>query len=126
MKRNTKKNRTFYNFLINNLLLLFGVAMIVSGLAIQIGFHMGSSDEQKKHEIQSHTEHYEQIRGFDKLNTVWGINYSNWSTIHKFAIVFFSGLMIYHILIHWKWYKVVVSKHLINKNIQMITLSILF
>lgn len=121
-----QRSRIFYSFLITNLLLLFCIAMIISGLVLQLGFHIGSPNEQHGHGMQSRTEHYEQVRGLDVFNTVWGINYTNWSTLHKFAIVFFSIFMIYHFLIHWKWYKGVVNKHLINKNIQVTTLSILF
>jgi len=49
-----------------------------------------------------------------------------WSTIHKFVIVFFFLLMIYHTYVHWKWYKGIITKHLIGKNRQVIILSVLF
>ncbi|HAN19112.1 MAG: hypothetical protein A2X13_02540 [Bacteroidetes bacterium GWC2_33_15] len=123
-----QRDKTFYSFITNNLLLLFGLIMIVSGLVLQLGFHVGSPGEQHESRsgIQSQTVYYEQARGLDTPDTIGGINYSNWSTLHKFAIVFFSLFMIYHLYIHWKWYKGVISKRLINKNIQVMTLSILF
>jgi len=72
--------------------------MIVSGLVLQLGFHIGGSGGQHEHAI-----------GIDPLNTVWGIIYTDWSTIHKIVVVLFSLLMIFHI-----------------KNKQVKTLSILF
>ena len=46
--------------------------------------------------------------------------------VHKYAIFFFSLFMLYHIYAHWKWYKAVIIRHLIGKNIQVTILSILF
>jgi NAD-dependent dihydropyrimidine dehydrogenase PreA subunit len=120
--------RTFNNFLINNLLLISGFVMIFSGLVLQLGFHMSGSD---KHQIgvpvvKSQSIGYEQIRGIDRNAIVYGLSYSDWSTTHKFTIVFFSLLMACHIYIHWKWYNVVITKHLVGKNRQVIILSVLF
>jgi len=120
--------RIFNNFLINILLIVFGLVMILSGLALQLGYHRGGPDVHQigVHEVQHQSIRYEQVRGFDTSKIVYGFNYPAWSAIHKFAIVFFSLLMIYHICAHWKWYKGVITKHLIRKNIQVITLSVLF
>jgi hypothetical protein len=102
--------------------------MILSGLSLQIGYHMSESYEQngsgKPKYIQSMT--YEQINEIDTNRTVCGFYYQNWSTIHKVSIVIFSLLMIYHIYAHWQWFKSIISKHLVSKNIQVITLSVLF
>jgi len=76
--------------------------------------------------VKSQSIEYEQLRGIDRNTIVYGLSYSDWSTTHKFTIVFFSLLMAYHTYIHWKWYKVVITKHLIGKNRQVIILSILF
>jgi 2-oxoglutarate ferredoxin oxidoreductase subunit delta len=127
-KAEKQGKRTFSNFLINNLLVIFGFVMIFSGLVLQIGFHMSGSD---KHQIgasvvKSQSIEYEQLRGIDRNAIVYVLSYSDWSTTHKFTIVFFSLLMVYHTYIHWKWYKVVITKHLIGKNRQVIILSILF
>lgn len=124
-----KQQRKFINqFLINNLLLIFGIVMILSGLSLQIGYHMSGSYKQngsgKPEYIQSMT--YEQINEMDTNRKVCGFYYQNWSTIHKISIVIFSLLMTYHIYAHWKWYKSIISKHLVSKNIQVITLSVLF
>jgi NAD-dependent dihydropyrimidine dehydrogenase PreA subunit len=124
-----KQQRKFINhFLINNLLLIFGIVMIHSGLSLQIGYHMSGSNKQnesvKSEYFQSMT--YEQVNEIDTNRTVFGLYYQNWSTIHKFSIVLFSLLIIYHIYTHWKWYKSIIRKHLVSKNIQVITLSVLF
>jgi hypothetical protein len=128
MKTQSQRKKTLNSFLINNLLLFVGIIMIVSGLTLQVGFHMGSSEPHhgNRHEVQPQSVNYEQDRGIDTLKTVWGFNYHQWSTIHKLFIVLFSLIMIYHFYIHWKWYKGVIKKHLIRKNIQVITLTLLF
>ena len=128
LKNIPNKQKTFYSFVINNLLLFTGILMVVSGLTLQVGFHMGNSGPhiENRHEIQAQSLQYEQQRGIDELKTIWGFTYHNWSTIHKVAIVLFSLLMIYHFYSHWKWYKGVIRKNLISKNSQVIILSVLF
>lgn len=121
-----RKNKVLYVFIVNSLLMLSGVLMAISGLVLQLGFHIGSSGEQHGSEIRTHVDNYEHVRGLDIFDTIWGINYSNWSLLHKFAIVVFSLLMMYHIFIHWKWYKMIINKHLASKNIQVILLSVFF
>ena len=116
------------NFLINNLLLVSGLVMIFSGLVLQIGFHMGGHDVDQIDVpgVQPRSVRYEQLRAIDTTKIVCGLNYPDWSTIHKFVIVVFFFLMIYHTYVHWRWYKGVITKHLIGKNIQVIILSVLF
>jgi hypothetical protein len=128
MKMKSQQMKTLVSFLINNLLLLSGIVMIVSGLTLQLGYHMGSSEQHhgKGHEINTESMNYLQERGFDTQKKVWGFNYHSWTTIHKLVIVLFTALMIYHFYFHWKWYKGVIKKHLIGKNIQVMTLTILF
>lgn len=128
MEPKSRRKQTFNNFLVNILLLVSGLLMVFSGLSLQLGYHRGGPGGQQvvAHEMQHHSMRYEQVRGIDTSKIVSGLNYSSWSTIHKFAIVFFSLFIIYHIYAHWRWYKVVVAKHLIGKNIQVIVLSALF
>lgn len=124
-----QRKRTFNNFLISSLLLVSGLVMIFSGLVLQLGFHMGGPGGEHQadvHGAQSQSMQYEQVRGIDTTKIICGFTYPVWTTIHKFAIVLFSLLMIYHFSAHWKWYNGVVTKHLILKNIQVITLSALF
>jgi len=102
--------------------------IIFSGLTLQIGYHMGGPGEQhiNSRQIQSQSMQYEQLREIDTSKIVCGLNYSDWSNTHKFVIVFFSLLMVYHTYVHRKWYKGVITKHLIGKNKQVIILSVLF
>lgn len=121
-KEKTLKQKTqlFRNFVINNLLLFSGLAMVLSGLILQVGFHIGGQVNSQDFGNDR------QIRAFDTNKTIWDLNYYEWSTVHKVVIVLFSLLMVYHFYIHWNWYKGVLSKRLIGKNIQVITLSTLF
>lgn len=116
------------SFIINNLLLVFGLVMIFSGLTMQVGFHMSEhpGHEGNMNNSKSASLQYEEIRQFDPLKQVCGMNYHSWSVTHKIAIVFFTIVSLYHIYTHWKWYKGVISKRLIGKNFQVITFSVLF
>jgi len=129
-KQETEKKRTriLNNFVINNLLLVTGLIMIFSGMVLQIGFHMGGphGHDFDAAAAQSQTTPYEQLRKIDTNKIVCGFNYYTWTDIHKFIIVFFSLLMIYHTYVHWKWYKIVITRKLFTKNIQVIILSALF
>jgi NAD-dependent dihydropyrimidine dehydrogenase PreA subunit len=127
-KTEKKRKHILNNFLINNLLFVFGLMMIFSGLTLQIGFHMGGPNRHQNgaHNVQFQSMQYEKLRATDANKTVFNFNYSAWSAIHKFVIVFFSLLMIYHTYVHWKWYKGVIAKHLIGKNRQLIILSVIF
>lgn len=94
---------------INNFgLIAFGIATVFSGMLIQLKYHMGN-------------------HGNIAINDyALGINYQSWSAVHKVSIVILSLLMIYHVYHHWKWYKGVISKKLISKNQQVLTLTLVF
>jgi len=111
--------------LINTLLFFTGIIMTYSGMVLQIGFHMGGPHGEKI-VTNSQSTQYEQIRAIDPNQIVSGLNYHDWSSWHKYTIVVFSLLMIYHFYLHWKWYKVVITKHLISKNKEALGLSVLF
>jgi hypothetical protein len=103
------KKNPMVSFLINLGLLLFGSAMVFSGLLIQISYHMGHHG------------------GIDANTLVLGLNYSNWSDIHLISVVLVSIGMVFHIILHWKWYKAVVRKRKsVVKNQQAIILTIIF
>lgn len=59
-------------------------------------------------------------------DSVLGINYHGWATVHKISIVVLSVFVIYHIYEHWKWYKIVITKRLFAKNQQVLIFSLLF
>lgn len=115
------RKKTLTRFIINNLLVACSMFAIISGLVLQIEFHMGSHPDN--HITFQQPPTYEQIQGFDLNKTVFEFNYYGWSVIHKISIVFFLILMTYHIYIHWKWFKEVTSKNLFRKNKQVITFS---
>lgn len=123
-----KRNKTLTGFIINNLLLISGIMTILSGLIMQLGFHIGGHGEQSVggQHILLQSEKYEQLRGIDMNKFVWGLNYPDWSTTHKIAIVLLSIVMTYHFYAHLKWYKNIIAKGLIRKNHQAIILSVLF
>ena len=123
-----QKTRLFRIFIINNLLLFSGLATVLSGLVLQLGFHIGGQDRHHTsgYHIQPQTMDYERIRNLDTDKTIWHLNYYDWSTVHKVSIVLFSLFMAYHIYTHWKFYKILIYKRLIGNNIQVITLSGLF
>jgi hypothetical protein len=58
--------------------------------------------------------------------SVFGLNYSDWSYFHKVSIVILFILTVFHFSLHWKWYKTVIAKRLLNKNKQVITLTLIF
>ena len=89
---------------------------------------MGGYDKHQTctYAVQSRSIKYEQLRVIDTTKVVCGFNYPVWSAIHKFVSIFFSFLMLAHTYIHWKWYKVVTTKHLIRKNKQVIISLVLF
>jgi len=96
------------SFIINLGLLISGLLSVFSGLLIQVEYHMGN------HGSIAMNDH------------VFGISYYGWSDIHKISIVILSLLMTFHISLHWKWYKVVIKKRLVAKNIQVLILSVVF
>jgi hypothetical protein len=100
--------KPFINYVINLLLLFSGSVMAFSGLLIQIVYHMGNHG------------------GEDTDHTTLGINYSGWSDIHKFSIIFVTLFMIFHTILHWKWYKTIIMKRLFARNKQVTALSAVF
>jgi hypothetical protein len=93
------------NLTVNLGLLLISLIMAFSGFLIQTEYH---------------------IKGLDANERVFGLVYFIWSDIHIFSSVFVATLMIFHIVQHWKWYKIVFTKRLFAKNQQVILLSLIF
>jgi hypothetical protein len=107
-KRIVKMGKHFYSFIINLGLFISGLLAVFSGLLIQVEYHMGNHGNIA---INDH---------------VFGISYYGWSDIHKISIVILSLLVIFHISLHWKWYKVVIKNRFVAKNMQVLTLSVVF
>jgi len=97
-----------FSLKINLGLLFSGLIMALSGLLIQINYHMGNHC------------------GIDNNKVVLGLSHTEWSMIHKISIIIFSFFMVYHIILHWRWFSTVISKNLIGKNKHVITLSIVY
>lgn len=100
--------KLFKGFATNLGLLISGFLTVFSGLLIQVEYHMGNHGN------------------IDINKLVLGISYYGWSNIHKLTIVILSLLVIFHIYLHWKWFKGVISKKLLAKNKQVLTLSFIF
>jgi len=96
------------SFAVNLALLFSGLITAFSGILLQIKFHINH------------------IGNGVSNDHVFGIGYSEWSAIHKTSIVVFSLFMIFHIYLHWKWYKAIINKRLFAKNKQVLTLTIIF
>jgi hypothetical protein len=101
-------NKITNNFILNCILLVCGIATIFSGVLIQAGYHMG---------------HHGTI---DASRSVFGLDYGNWSDIHKLSIVLFSVLMGWHITRHLKWYRAVIDKKRVPKRGMVLILSFCF
>src|SRR5690554_1191696 len=97
--------RHIKSLIINSGLLFSGFLTVFSGLLIQFQYHLG--------------HHSKEIYSL-------GLDYSSWSLVHKIAIVLLTILAVFHIALHWKWYTTVIGKRLLNKNKQVITLSVIF
>jgi len=95
-------------FIINGLILLCGIATAFSGLTIMLHFHMGHPG------------------AISTTDTFRGLHYFDWSWVHKASVLSMTLLIVYHILLHWKWYKNVLQKRLLTKNRQVLLLTIIF
>jgi len=103
-----KKDKSKLSFSVNLGLLIFGLVMTFSGFVVQFKYHMG------------------QHAGAEKSNSVLGLNYNGWTSIHKISIILISILVSFHFFLHWKWYKTVINKKLLSRNKLQILLLIVF
>jgi hypothetical protein len=100
--------KLFNSFIINIGLLISGLFTVFSGLLIQLKYHIGNHGNISVNDY------------------VFGISYKSWSGFHKISIVILSVLMIFHIYLHWKWFKAVIKKRIVTNNKQVLTLLALF
>lgn len=122
----TQHKKSLYRFLGNNLLLLAGIAMILSGMVLQAGFHMGGPPHPQQAGMAPGSANSLIEMRMNSSATIWGLTYPGWSSLHKIAIVLFSALISWHTILHWKWYKTVLTRRRISKNKEVLTLSLLF
>lgn len=100
-----KRDKTIVAFATNLCLLSASSVMVLSGLVIQIHYHM-------KH--------------LEKNRLIFGIDYFEWSDIHKISIVLVSLFAINHIILHWKWYRAVVQKKKYARHHLVLQLTVVF
>jgi hypothetical protein len=91
-------------FLLNLGLLLAGLASASSGLTMQVKYHMGRHGQLDA--------------------TDWG--YPIWAQVHKWASVVLLALVVWHLVINWKWLRAVWSKGHLRKHRQLVTMSLIF
>ncbi len=91
-------------YLLNLALLLAGLASASSGLIIQVKYHMG------RHGSLDATD--------------WG--YATWAQFHQLASVTLLGLVVWHLIVNWKWLRAVWNKGLFHKHRQLVTMSLIF
>lgn len=90
MHDNTKAQKErLYRLITNMSLLVIGIIMSVSGLYIQINYHMLEAN---------------------------GSGFCKCTLIHKWSALIFTLIILAHITQHLKWYKGVFRKHLFRKN----------
>lgn len=98
-------SRNNIGLFINFALVIISLLTIYSGFVMQAAYHAGG----KPHEVVSA-----------------GFNYFQWSTIHKIIIVVFSILIIFHTVLHLKWYRGLFTKPLPHAKRQTVILSVIF
>lgn len=98
----------FKSFVINTGLLFSGLSAALSGMLVQVKYHMGN---------HGHIPMTDQISG---------LSYFDLTSIHKVSIFIVTILVVLHFSMHWKLYKMMIRKRLIKRNIQVLTLSVLF
>lgn len=91
-------------FVVNSLLLAFGAAMVVSGFVIQFGYHVGRMPLKAD---------------------IWGISHSVWCGAHKWVAIGFAVLVVWHVWLHWKWFRGVIAKKLFRRNRHTVILTLL-
>jgi hypothetical protein len=125
MEKPINKNMLL-SFVLNCFLILSALLTSISGLILQMGFHVGGHHGHGENTHSQINNSQDRIRTFDLENKVMGLNHGEWSLFHKITIVIFTLLIIYHLYKHWNWYKGVISKKLLGKNKQVMILSVLF
>nr|WP_321405712.1 DUF4405 domain-containing protein [uncultured Carboxylicivirga sp.] len=94
--------------IVNIIIFITGLSTVLSGILIQLNYHIG----------QNYVMNY----GVK----IFGLNYKNWTEVHKASVVLFLIFIICHWALHGKWLKTIINKKLFKRNLQVIALSIVF
>ncbi len=90
-------------------LLVCGAAACLTGVMMQIGYHIGVAD-----------------RAAVVHKQVWGLNYAQWQASHEITATLFFVLSLIHIYKHRKWYKGVIERRVFKRNRELLLFSVLF
>ena len=92
---------------LNPLLLIAGICCAVSGMLLQLCFHMGHG-------------------GRGPWHTVWGLCYHTWSGVHQVtSLLLFVGVVL-HLLRHGRWLRRIISRRSVGKHAQVAALTVVF
>ena len=94
---------------LNYSLFVSGFTTCLSGVVMQIGYHIGVADRT--------TVFYKPI---------WGMIYPEWQLCHQVVATVFFILCAIHIYRHRKWYKGVIERRIFKRNREVLIFSALF
>lgn len=94
-KSTISKKKWLGNFIANTFLLAFGLATSISGLVIQLYYHLGGNSRKSNVAFLDHTE---------------------WNLVHVWFSMGFIFIVIYHIWAHRKWYNNFCKQKLLVKS----------
>jgi hypothetical protein len=103
-----QNRNAFFKFVLNISLVIAALAMVFSGFMIQFNYHMG---------------HHGQIAAMEE---VLGLDYYQWSGLHKISIILISTLVIIHLFWHYQWFKTMITKKRLARNRQVILFLLIF
>ena len=95
--------------LFNYLLLAAAAVTSLSGVIIQVGYHIGNPSTLIK-----------------TTRTMWGLLYRHWQLIHLTAAFLFLVLSVYHLYKHRKWYKGVIKKRTFSRHKELLLFTLIF
>lgn len=93
----TVKPRT--NYMLDMLILSLFIVVLVSGLLMWLVYSHGSTHSSQSNGRGGRTVAVDS----DSTTTILGLSRGDMETIHNWAGVGIGGLVLVHILFHWKW-----------------------
>ncbi|MBI1751215.1 MAG: DUF4405 domain-containing protein [Acidobacteria bacterium] len=107
--------------LANLTLLASGLVTTISGLAIQVEFHLGAASRALRPSTLTSAVDTLEI----PVHTVGGLNKFQWASVHKFSITVFSFLLIQHVITRRSWYRDLTRRGSHFSHPQLLWLTIL-